>query len=131
MSESQERGVRVLEPAVLQTLGEQLGDADGTMLDQIVAVYLAQGRTLVHRLRAAAEASDEFALREAAHSLRGSTLAVGGARLAAVCERIEVTDRLVEAQDAARSVPQEFQALADQLAGRASSTHPTELSDSS
>lgn len=115
MSGPQEQEPRVWEPEVLESLGEQLDDADGTMVDGIVSLYLAHGRELVDRLQAAAEASDAVALREVAHSLKGSTLAVGGARLAALCQRIERAGSLADGQQAARAVRQEFEALADQL----------------
>ena len=119
MSGPQEQEARVWEPEVLRSLEEQLGNAGRTMAEEIVALYLSQGRVLVDRLRAAAEAPDTVTLRDVAHSLRGSTLTVGGARLATLCELIEATERPDEAQDAARAVPREFEMLADQLAGRA------------
>jgi HPt (histidine-containing phosphotransfer) domain-containing protein len=100
---------------VLETLRDELGDADGTILDAIVSLYLAQGQELVDRLGAAAAASDAVTLRAVAHSLRGSTLTVGGAHLAALCQRIELAGPAGEAGDAARSVRQAFEALASQL----------------
>ncbi len=117
MSRPQDRDPAVWEPEVMARLGYELGDEDGSILDAIVSVYLSQARDLVDRLGAAAEASDAVTLREVAHSLRGSTLTVGGARLAALCKRIELAGPLVEAQDAARSVPEEFEALECRLAG--------------
>jgi HPt (histidine-containing phosphotransfer) domain-containing protein len=117
VSRPQDRYPAVWEPEALARLGYELGDSDGSVLDAIVSLYLTQGRELVDRLVAAAEASDAVTLRDVAHSLRGSTLTVGGARLAAICKRVELAGSLVEAQDAARSVPEEFEALEGRLAG--------------
>jgi HPt (histidine-containing phosphotransfer) domain-containing protein len=100
---------------VLLALTDQLGDPDGALVDEIVSLYLAQGRELVDRLQIAAEVSDTVTLREVAHSLKGSTLAVGGARLATLCQRIERAESSTDGRDAARAVPEEFEQLAHQL----------------
>ena len=78
------------QPRTLDQLRLELGDDDGTMIAEIIALYLAQGRVLVRQLAAAAGAHDEAQLRELAHSLKGSTLAVGGTKLAGLCQGLEV-----------------------------------------
>ena len=56
----------------------------------LIALYLVQGRELVGQIEAAGAAPDVIRLRAAAHKLKGSTATIGGDRLAAVCQRIEV-----------------------------------------
>ena len=58
------------------------------MIAEIVALYLA-GAELLGQLTAAADTNDEARLRELAHSLKGSSLAVGGTRLAGLCQGLE------------------------------------------
>ena len=77
------------QPQILDQLRRELGDDDGTMIAEIVALYLAQARELLRQLTAAADTSDEAQLRELAHFLKGSSSAVGGIGLARLCQGLE------------------------------------------
>ena len=105
----------VWDPAVLLDLQDQLDDADGALCRDIIAAFLQQGRQLVDRLERLAAAADRAGLLAGAHSLRGSTLTVGGTRLAELCGQLERGELAEPATDTARRVRQEFQALAEQL----------------
>ena len=126
MNPARHREIPVWESRVLDDLSVQLGDSDGGMTAEIVSTYLAQARELVGRIESAVESSDALGLRDAAHSLRGSSLTVGGARLGALCERIELGGD-AESQEAAGRARQEFDALASQLESR-STARPTRSS---
>jgi HPt (histidine-containing phosphotransfer) domain-containing protein len=104
----------VWEPGVLENLSRHMG-GDDTLLCQLISIYLRQGRDLLDQLEAAAEDSDPEALREAAHALKGSTLTVGGCRLAAVCEAVERGQSDEWIVQGAAGVRREFDALAHQL----------------
>ena len=84
MSEQQ-----VWQPEVIEQLRRQLGDEDGTMVREIIQLYLVQGWTLLCQMEVAGRNLDEHQLRGLAHSLRGSSATVGGGRLAAACDQIE------------------------------------------
>lgn len=102
------------DPAALNRLRAQLGDRDGSMMAEIVTLYLAQGPDLLDQLEVAAASSDERYLRSAAHSLKGSTATVGGMQLVVWCEQLEQgqSSRPLESVRAAR---REFDLLAGHL----------------
>ena len=78
------------QPEVLEELRRQLGDEQGLMIAEIAALYLSQATDLLDKMSVAVGDPDTVQLTELAHALRGSTLTVGGARLAALCQRIEL-----------------------------------------
>ena len=78
------------QPEVLQELGRQLDDEQGVMIAEIARLYLSQATDLLDKMSAAVRDPDTSQLTELAHALKGSTLTVGGARLAVLCERIEL-----------------------------------------
>ena len=101
------------QPEVLQELGRQLDDEQGVMIAEIARLYLSQATDLLDKMSAAVRDPDTSQLTELAHALEGSTLTVGGARLAVLCERIEMgvyaEDQLGQAVQSARD---EFGVLA-------------------
>jgi HPt (histidine-containing phosphotransfer) domain-containing protein len=104
------------QPEVLEGLRRQLDDEHGVMIAEIVALYLSQAADLLDKMSVAVEDADTNQLSELAHSLKGSTLAVGGARLAVLCSRIEL-GAYPERQlvNAVQSVRDEYDALAAAL----------------
>ena len=105
-------------PEVLSRLGEQLGDDAGVMLGEIVQLYLRQSRETLHQMEAAAVVGEADQLRSLAHCLKGSTATVGGARLAAVCQDIELgRQQGPELPELVWVVRQEFDVLATLLEG--------------
>jgi HPt (histidine-containing phosphotransfer) domain-containing protein len=101
------------QPEALEGLRSQLGDEQGVLIAEIVALYLSQAPDLLDQMSAAVADPDPSRLPELAHSLKGSTLAVGGARLAMLCSRIEL-GAYPESQlaDAVQRVREEFGVLA-------------------
>ena len=78
------------QPRVLQELGRELDDEQGLMIAEIAAVYLSHAVDLLDTMSVAVGDPDTKQLTELAHALKVSTLTVGGGRLAALCERIEL-----------------------------------------
>ena len=105
------------QPEVLEELGHQLGDERGVMIAEIAALYLSQATDLLDKLSVAVGDPDTSQLTELAHALKGSTLTVGGARLAVLCQRVEL-GAYAEHQlgEAVQSVRDEFGVLAATIA---------------
>ena len=100
----------------INSLRRQLGDAGGDVVAELIGLYLVQGRELVGQIEAAGAAPDPIMVRAAAHKLKGSTATLGGDRLAAVCQRIEVAPPAeLDVGGATREVRQEFELLAAEL----------------
>lgn len=111
----------VFRAETLDSLRRQLGDAGVDLVAELIALYLVQGRDLVGQIEAAGAAPDPIRLRAAAHKLKGSTATLGGDRLAAVCQRIEVAPSAdLDADNNLNTVTQEvrreFEHLATELA---------------
>ncbi len=82
------RGETDLNPAVLEELRLGLGDDDGTMMRRLVELYLTTTPALLDALVAAAAAQDDAGVRATAHSIKGSTLTLGGRKVGALCETL-------------------------------------------
>ena len=115
--EASARRLPTWQPEVLESLRSQLGDTQGVMIAEIVALYLRQAADLLDKMSVAVGEPNASEVRELAHSLKGSTLAVGGARLAALCSQIEL-GAYSEHQlgEAVQSVRDEFGALTAAMA---------------
>jgi HPt (histidine-containing phosphotransfer) domain-containing protein len=100
----------------IDSLRRQLGDAGGVVVAELIGLYLVQGHELVADIEAAGDAPDLIMLRAAAHKLKGSTATLGGDRLAAVCQRIEVAAPTeLDVDGATREARREFELLAAEL----------------
>ena len=109
-------GIPVWDPKPLESLARQINDGAGLVIAHIVRVYLDQSRRLIDSLERATERRDQDELREIAHALKGSTATVGGGRLAALCERLERSERAESSLwENAAAVRPEFDGLAVQL----------------
>ena len=107
----------VFRAETLDSLRRQLGDAGGDLVAELIALYLVQGRELVGQIETAGEAPDLIRLRAAAHKLKGSTATLGGDRLAAVCQRIEVAPPAeLDLDGVTQEVRRQFEQLATELA---------------
>ena len=80
----------MFQAATMDRLRRQLGDRGDDLVNELIALYLVQGRDLVGQIEAAGEALDVVRLKAAAHKLKGSTATLGGDRLAAFCQEILV-----------------------------------------
>jgi HPt (histidine-containing phosphotransfer) domain-containing protein len=108
--------LRVWQSDMIEKLRSQLGDEDGVLVREILQLYLVQARDLLAQLEVASRDADEYQIRGLAHSLKGSTATVGGARLAAVCDRIEhASSAELASPDVWRDAQDEFELLAAEL----------------
>lgn len=105
-------------PDVLAGLRAELGDTDGSFVAELVRIYLADTPPRLHALVEAAATGDTAAVREAAHAVKGSTLAMGGTALAARCAELERDGRPgPDLLVAVVGLASEFDALAADLRG--------------
>lgn len=105
-----------IDQAALQELRSVLGD-DFSVL---VRTYVTDSETRLGALRAAAAAADRSALREAAHSLKGSSLNIGASHLAELCLVIEQAARggdLAGVSAMVDAIEAEFRLVTPLLAG--------------
>ena len=65
----------------------------GAVLRRVIGIYLKNAPQLVKAMRCAEDAGDAAALGRAAHTLKSSSLNVGGARLGALCREIEAATK--------------------------------------
>jgi HPt (histidine-containing phosphotransfer) domain-containing protein len=106
----------VWQPEVMEKLRSQLGDEDGVLVREIIQLYLVQAWDLLAQMEVAARHSDEYQLRGLAHSLKGSSGTVGGARLVAVCDWIEhASSAELASPDVWQGAQREFELLAAEL----------------
>jgi HPt (histidine-containing phosphotransfer) domain-containing protein len=74
---------------IVEQLRDELDDHDGSVISSILRLYIAETPQILDDLERAANAADGPQLQFSAHALKGSTVAVGGIRLAAVCQDLE------------------------------------------
>ncbi len=102
--------------ATMHRLRRQLGDRGDDLVNELIALYLVQGRDLVGQIEAAGEALDVVALKAAAHKLKGSSATLGGDRLAAFCQEILGASPVeLDVDRATQDVRREFDQLAAEL----------------
>jgi len=90
------------------------GDFDAPMREQLVEAFRAQLATCVAQIQTAIEEGDEPECRRVAHGLKGSSVTLGAARLARLCERLE--SRPLGAPDCAGEIAH-LRRLADESLG--------------
>jgi len=79
----------LLDQGVWDELRRLSTDSGAELVRTLVQTYQTDAAPIVERIRAAVAAGDLQALARAAHSLKSSTLQLGGPRLAQVCKELE------------------------------------------
>jgi HPt (histidine-containing phosphotransfer) domain-containing protein len=64
-------------------------DADGSVLSEVIAMYLGETVHHVARLKAALHAQDAAAIDDAAHAFKSASLNVGAVQLGELCRKLE------------------------------------------
>jgi HPt (histidine-containing phosphotransfer) domain-containing protein len=106
----------VFQVTTMDRLRCQLGDRGDDLVNELIALYLVQGRELVGQIEAAGEALDVVELKAAAHKLKGSTATLGGDRLAAFCQEILGAPPVeLDVDRATQDVRREFEQLTAEL----------------
>ncbi len=96
----------LLDRSVLDDLRGLPGGAGGSALTEILALYRETAPSLLRGLRDAVGAGDLRAAERVAHTLRGSTLNLGGAALGVFAGRIEAAARGGDAEAARALMPE-------------------------
>jgi HPt (histidine-containing phosphotransfer) domain-containing protein len=96
---------------VLERLYELQGEGDGDLVAELLRMFLRDAPDRLKGLAEAMQTSDAPAVRRLAHSLKGSSGAVGAARMTALCEALEQDAGSSPSDHAARlvSLEEEFQ----------------------
>lgn len=84
---------------------QELHDVLGTEFPVLVTTFVADSEARIAAIHAAQVAGDAEALRDVAHSFRGSCLNIGAHRVAAACRTLESFSRAGDAAAVARQIP--------------------------
>ncbi len=84
---------------------QELREVMGTEFPVLVTTFVVDSEARIAAIRAAQAAGDTEAVREVAHSFRGSSLNIGAHRVAAVCRILEQVARTGDAAGIARQIP--------------------------
>ena len=79
----------VLDRSVLSGLRALPGEGAGSLLDEVVDIFMLRLPERLAAIAAAVQAKDAAAAERAAHSLKGAAAAVGARELAAACQALE------------------------------------------
>jgi histidine phosphotransfer protein HptB len=88
------------------------------IVEETIAIFLADAEQRLALLREAVAAPDALEVRRLAHTVRGACLVLGVGRLAKACETLETMgadDRMAEAPAALARVAEEFLAAREAL----------------
>lgn len=86
-------GSLILDPRTIETLQGICEEVDPNFLNELIEMYVAQGPGWIAKIKESAAAGLGEELEAAAHRLKGSTLNLGGVRMAEVCNRLETKGR--------------------------------------
>ena len=95
----------ILDPAVLDELRMFDGDAGGTLLDDLIKLYLNIAPASVATIQAAAIKSDLTTIEKESHSLKSSSGNLGAKGLQAVCQSLEKLSAAGNAVDVLALMP--------------------------
>jgi HPt (histidine-containing phosphotransfer) domain-containing protein len=108
----------ILDETSLAMLREAQEPGAPDIIEETVAIFLADAERRIELLRGAVAARDGSETRRLAHAIRGACLVLGVSRLAQVCgvlEQLSVTGPLAEAPQALDRVMAEYQVARDAL----------------
>jgi HPt (histidine-containing phosphotransfer) domain-containing protein len=82
-----------LDPSVIDRLRQLNQPGQPDVLQEVLALFLADGKTRLDAIAAATEAGDGDGLRRAAHTLKGAAGTIGALTLQASCRALEELGR--------------------------------------
>jgi CheY-like chemotaxis protein len=109
-----------LDPQRLTQLRSTLGSGDGSLFRRVVEAFLADTRARLAALRQALDRDDREAVRQLAHTLRGSCLNLGAQRMTEVAtalERVPAEERPAVAPPLVAELEAEFRRAEPALLG--------------
>ena len=84
-----ESGLETLDEMVLQALRDMAGVADSEFLTEMIDSYLEDAVQLLQAVSAAVAQEDAFSLKQAAHTLKSTSAALGAMALSKLCSKLE------------------------------------------
>ncbi len=81
-----------IELAVLRGFEDAQIEGEPDLIIELIDLYLADAPNKLTAMRQAVTKTDEQSLKQAAHSLMGSSASLGACRMASLCEEIERSD---------------------------------------
>jgi two-component system, sensor histidine kinase and response regulator len=96
----------VIDPAVFQSLRDLQGPDEADQVAELVDLFLKDTPPRLEAIKAAVLASNAPALRESAHSLKGTASNLGARRLATLCAKMEGLAKAGDVSEAAQWLPQ-------------------------
>ncbi|MBI5304024.1 MAG: Hpt domain-containing protein [Chloroflexi bacterium] len=93
-----------LDLATIETLRALQPEGMGDIIGELLDMFRKTAPPLLQQLRVAAERGDSEALYKTAHSLKGTSAALGAAALAAQAKEIEMMGRMRNLQDVTTQV---------------------------
>lgn len=111
----------LLDDDVVATLRELRDPAEPSAVEDLIALFARSAERQIEQLRAALNAADRNALKDAAHSLKGASANIGAKRMSSVCFAIEQAAVSQAFELAARhleTLTQTFAATVDALRAR-------------
>jgi two-component system, sensor histidine kinase and response regulator len=105
---STERGPTepLIDPAVFEPLRSLGEPGEANPLAELLTLFMKDTPRRLESIKAAVLASNAVALREAAHSLKGTASNLGARRLARLCARVETLAKADQVPEAAQLLPQ-------------------------
>jgi HPt (histidine-containing phosphotransfer) domain-containing protein len=95
----------IITPAMLEQIGTEAIDLSGLtslsdlrsigepdLVIELIDLYLKEGPERIRLIKASAAGADEKGLKQAAHTLRGSSASLGFHQISGICERLEHLD---------------------------------------
>jgi HPt (histidine-containing phosphotransfer) domain-containing protein len=106
-----------VDEGVLETLREEVGDGDSTILIDLIDSYLAEAADQVESIETAAESADAATLSAVAHSLKSASALLGAGPLADLLKRTELAAKESggDVTGLAAPVRREFDRVAESL----------------
>ena len=83
----------ILNWKTIETLRGICREVNPNFLNELIGMFADQAPGLIEKIRAGATSGDSEQVEAAAHRLKGSSLNLGGARMAEVCDRLEKKGR--------------------------------------
>ncbi|MEQ8963049.1 MAG: response regulator, partial [Coleofasciculus sp. C2-GNP5-27] len=78
-----------LDPQVLQTFHDMMGESATEMLRQLMDIYLEDTPAMLETLKIALQENNLAALQRTAHTLKSSSAALGAIKLSQLCQDLE------------------------------------------
>ena len=91
-----------LDPTTLENLADLEEDGEQSLMAELAGMFLEGTQSCLVTLREAVDGNDAKSVREAAHTLKGSSGSIGATRMQEVCERLQESAEAGDLREAPR-----------------------------